>query len=331
MIILIKLYVILYVKNAICSLQKDTNINIKTRKDENNVINKRPIIAILAMEAIDALPKGQSYIAASYIKLFESAGAEMIPIPANIPEEEYRDILNHVNGVIFPGGHAKFQLSKYFKHLQIAFDKSLQATWSGDYFPIFGICLGFQHLIAGVAESKITPILDKSLVDKSFPLIYSPLARESRMFGSLPRHLYDILGNKSYAYHNHHFSIDVKDFVTNPMTNRFFKILSTNISPSGNEVVSSVEAFEFPIFGIQWHPEKIPYEFSEDVHCNHDPDNVEISFYMAAFFVDECRKSKQRFESEKVLRDLLIYNYKTSHSGLSPTYIHVIEQIYIFD
>jgi len=325
MLVLIKFYFIFLIKSTIC-FQENTIRNIKANQDETVV----PVIAILASEST-AIPEGQSYITASYVKLFQSTGAQIVPIPANMPEAKYRDILNNVNGVILPGGHAKFQTSKYYKHLEIAFNKSIKATWNGDHFPIFGICLGFQHLIVKLSENKIIPIFDKSMEDKTYPLIYSPLARESKMFSSLPSNLYETLGNKPYAYHNHMFSIDVKDFVSNPMTNRFFKILSTNISPNGSEVVSSIEAFEFPIFGVQWHPEKIPYEFSKDIHCNHDPENVEISFHIAAFFVNECRKSQQIFASKEVLNELLIYNYKPLYSGLGETKLNVFEQIYVFD
>lgn len=327
-IILVKLYIVFYIKPTSC-FQEETNKNITAKKDETVVNTKRPLIAILAMEAT-AYPEGESYIAASYVKLFESAGAQIIPIPGNIPEAKYLEILNSVNGVIFPGGQAKFNIPNYYKHLEIAYNKSIKATWEGDHFPIFGIDVGFRQIVL-LLQSKLTTISDISLKDKSLPLIYSPLARESKMFGSLPNNLYEMLGNKSYAYHNYELSIDVKDFVTNPMTNRFFKILSTSKSPRGNEVVSSVEAFEFPIFGIQWHPETIPYEFSEDVHCNHDADNVEISFHIAAFFVDECRKNKQRFPTEEIVKDLLIYNHKPSYSALSKASIHVVEQIYVFD
>ena len=32
------------------------------------------------------------------------SGAEVVPIPLNLPEDELREIFNSVNGILFPGG-----------------------------------------------------------------------------------------------------------------------------------------------------------------------------------------------------------------------------------
>lgn len=52
----------------------------------------------------DPAPEGQSYIAASYIKFLESAGARAVPILYDAPPEEVERIFRSVNGFLIPGG-----------------------------------------------------------------------------------------------------------------------------------------------------------------------------------------------------------------------------------
>uniref|UniRef100_A0A2D4IEH0 folate gamma-glutamyl hydrolase n=1 Tax=Micrurus lemniscatus lemniscatus TaxID=129467 RepID=A0A2D4IEH0_MICLE len=75
--------------------------------------NERPIIGILAQETFESFRKfGSSYIAASYVKFIESAGARVVPVRLNRSLEEYDEIFRSINGpmtekIIFPfGGHA---------------------------------------------------------------------------------------------------------------------------------------------------------------------------------------------------------------------------------
>jgi anthranilate/para-aminobenzoate synthase component II len=49
-------------------------------------------------------------------------------------------------------------------------------------------------------------------------------------------------------------------FAATPSLNTFFNSLSTNKDRNGDEFISTIEAFDYPIYGSQWHPEKNPYE-----------------------------------------------------------------------
>lgn len=45
-------------------------------------------------------------------------------------------------------------------------------------------------------------------------------------------------------------------------------------------------AFDYPIYGTQWHPEKNAFEWRRP-YVPHSPSAVRISFYVAQFFVNE--------------------------------------------
>jgi gamma-glutamyl hydrolase len=53
-------------------------------------LNDRPIIGILSQPG-DPAPEGYSYIAASYVKWVESAGARVIPIEFDLTDSEIEE------------------------------------------------------------------------------------------------------------------------------------------------------------------------------------------------------------------------------------------------
>lgn len=87
-------------------------------------LNDRPIIAVLA-QAIEGF-KEYSYIAASYVKYLESAGARVLPILESFDLEEVEKIFEFVNGVLFPGGSTKWFESSYYKNAAKAVEISIK-------------------------------------------------------------------------------------------------------------------------------------------------------------------------------------------------------------
>uniref|UniRef100_A0A3P9QEM5 folate gamma-glutamyl hydrolase n=1 Tax=Poecilia reticulata TaxID=8081 RepID=A0A3P9QEM5_POERE len=102
----------------------------------------------------------------------------------------------------------------------------------------------------------------------------------------------------------------------------FYKVLSTN-TDGNTEFVSTVEAYRFPVYGTQWHPEKNAFEWSRP-YIPHSPSAVRTTFYTAHFFVSEARKNFHRFQSEEEESKALIYNYNPVYTG------NAFEQIYFF-
>ena len=80
------------------------NSPLDTKKLDSN---ERPIIGILAQECQPYFLEemcNTSYIAASYVKYIESAGARVVPVLIDQPEEYYQFIFNSTNGLLIPGG-----------------------------------------------------------------------------------------------------------------------------------------------------------------------------------------------------------------------------------
>ncbi|XP_063611998.1 uncharacterized protein LOC134785559, partial [Penaeus indicus] len=97
----------------------------------------------------------KSYIAASYVKFMEAAGARVVPILINQDKEYYERILSSINGVLFPGGAVAIdQTSGYGRAGKLIYDTAVQMNKDGDVFPLWGTCLGFELLMGLAAKGQ---------------------------------------------------------------------------------------------------------------------------------------------------------------------------------
>ena len=72
----------------------------------------------------------QCYIAASYVKYLESAGARVIPVLTNQSDDYYEMIFENTSGVLFPGGGQNLFNSTYTYSAEECFQACRLATWS---------------------------------------------------------------------------------------------------------------------------------------------------------------------------------------------------------
>ena len=108
-------------------------------------LNDWPIVGLFAQPYSSDDPGCDGdcqYIAASYVKNLESAGARVIPVDYYTSDEDLDLLFSQVNGFFFPGGGAALP-----KAAQRVFDKTIEANDNGDKIPLWGTCMGFQWLL----------------------------------------------------------------------------------------------------------------------------------------------------------------------------------------
>ena len=288
--------------------------------------NERPIVGILSQEChFDEFHKfGSSYIAASYVKFLESAGARIVPIRLNLSDEEYDRIFHSINGVLFPGGGVDLKTSEYSRVAKIFYRKALEANDKGDYFPVWGTCLGHE-LLTYLTSGEILLVNTKTN-GFSLPLNFTSAAKRSRLFKNLPNDLLHAFANEPLTSNFHVWSISMENFTKNEKLYNFYNILTTNID---NEVefISTMEAYKYPIYGVQWHPEKNSFEWKNSSGIPHSSSAIRAAHYIADFFINEARKSLHRFPSEGEEIKELIYNYTPTYIGTFSSF----QQVYFFD
>jgi len=91
-------------------------------------LNVRPIIGILSQPTDGDLTKyGSQYIAASYVKYIESAGARVVPILYDSGVTNITTLLGYINGILFPGGGSDLT-GTYLTAVQTIYNYVIQAN-----------------------------------------------------------------------------------------------------------------------------------------------------------------------------------------------------------
>uniref|UniRef100_A0A8C9PFV6 folate gamma-glutamyl hydrolase n=1 Tax=Spermophilus dauricus TaxID=99837 RepID=A0A8C9PFV6_SPEDA len=284
---------------------------------------KNPIIGILMQKCHKEMKNfGRYYIAASYVKYLESAGARVIPIRERVSVCVYVCVyggkmhLNWCFRILFPGGSVDLKRSDYAQVAKIFYDLAIQSYDDGDYFPVWGTCLGFEeltYLVSGDGECLLTHT--EHTVAVTLPLNFTGGEDYSCCF---TRQL-----SKSGT---HKWRLFIKNFTLNEKLSKFFSVLTTNRDDK-IEFISSMEGYKYPVYGVQWHPEKAPYEWEKLQGISHEANAVKTAFYLAEFFVSEARKNDHHFESQSEEEKALIYQFRPIYTGNFSSF----QQCYMFD
>ncbi|XP_005919130.1 gamma-glutamyl hydrolase [Haplochromis burtoni] len=302
-----------------CSRAMPTKLN-------NEAVNDRSVIGVLTQVVTDEImkPFGRTYIPSSYVKYIESGGSRVMPIRLTLTTSEYENIFMKINGLIFIGGDADLETSDFARVAKIFYRLALAANDAGDYFPIWGTCMGMQLLTVLVAgENLLTKTPAENL---ALPLNLTTEVQSSRMFNTFPDELINALTQEPLTGNFHNYGITIKDFQENEMLQSFFTILSTNIAKNGAHFVSTFEGKRYPFYGVQWHPEVNRFQWYRKLNFPHSRHAVQLSSLLAEFFVNEARRSLHHFDSPAEEESSLIYSY-------SPVYVANItayEQAYFF-
>ncbi|XP_037312333.2 gamma-glutamyl hydrolase [Pungitius pungitius] len=284
--------------------------------------NDQPVIGILAQEIRVPKPNQTAYVAASYVKFLESGGARVVPVMLDQTLEEYKRVFYSINGILLPGGRASIVSSAFQRASQIFYELAIEANNRGDYFPLWGTCLGFEQLF--YLTSFKTTLSRTNTSGVALPLSFTNESRDSRLLRGFPAGLLVALASEPLTEHSHKFGVAVSTHRADEELRRFYRVLTTN-TDGATEFVSTFEAYDYPIYGTQWHPEKNAYEWRKP-YVPHSVSAIRTTFYMAEFFVNEARKSFHRFRSEEEERRALIYNHRPVHTGPNGFF----EQVYIF-
>jgi gamma-glutamyl hydrolase len=290
--------------------------------------NLRPIVGILAYPTSSGETQyGKYYIAASYVKFIESAGGRVVPILYDSPESELLTLFNQINGILFPGGATDIGLnSPLYKTAQYLLNLAIQANKKGDYFPIEAHCLGFELLSTVVAQnSSILERFDSE--NLSLPLNFSVDYKESKLFGETDPAILTILSQQPVTMNNHAYGVTPLTYKTNTALSTFFRMISWDYDRNQKAFVSTSESLEYPFYLLQWHPEKIAFEWTPTEGINHSADSVEANEYMAEHFLSEVRKNYHKFSTPKAEYQALIYNYAPIYSA---SFDSSFTQIYFF-
>jgi gamma-glutamyl hydrolase len=270
-----------------------------------------PVIGIFTQPFYDPeydIPPNHTMIAASYVKYLEAGGARSIPIPYDAPLELVEDLLTQVDGIFFPGGASDLPMSA--RHVW-----SLLYTEDGRMKkPIWGTCLGLEWILQ--LASGNTSILQSGFQATNISL---PLEDIKQYMLYKNKRIYGIVNKFNTTMNNHHMGISPSAFQATPSLMKHFRMTSQNTDLDSNKFVSTIEPRQpnlFPVYGVQWHPEKNAFEYATYPHTNipyeaidHSPAGIHLSLYMASFFVQLVERYNASEQYTKPDTYPLVYDY----------------------
>jgi gamma-glutamyl hydrolase len=296
---------------------------------QGQVRNWRPIVGVMAQPTY-ADPQyrglGRTYLAATYVKWLESAGARVVPVQYDLPERELVRLLQNINGVVFPGGELDIPGSHYQNTSQFIYNWATKENNAGNYFPLWGTCQGFEQMaiMASGDDSILTHFQAENL---TLALAFTAAAQHSRLYGSMEKRIVDIFRTQAIAENLHQLGLSPQLYAHNERFRSTWDILSVNVDRKDAEFVSSMEAKKYPFYATQFHPERNAYEWDREEALIHSADAVAAMQALANFLVSEARKSGHVFASREEEYRTLIYNYAPLYT---PRIDRYYEQVYFW-
>uniref|UniRef100_T1JIA3 folate gamma-glutamyl hydrolase n=1 Tax=Strigamia maritima TaxID=126957 RepID=T1JIA3_STRMM len=287
----------------------------------------------MSVEAPEGLKKqfrwAESYIPSSYIKFLEMAGARVVPVLINRAEDYYSYLFNAINGLLLPGGGVSLQdpNSWYYKSATSLFKSAVKANDNSDYFAIWGTCLGFEMLSILLAN-QTNWLTSCSCQDVAYPLVLSADFEKSRMFQNIPSDNFITDLKTKPVTANFHKQCLTPENVTASGLDKAIHILSTNKDVNGLNFVSTYEAYKYPFYGVQWHPEKNNFEWkTQSKSIPHTQEAIFTSQFFANMFVGETRKNSHKFYNDEAEDKSLINRYHSYFTDASNT---SFTEVYLF-
>lgn len=266
-----------------------------------------------------------SYIGSSYAKFLEMSGARVIPLKFSSSLDEIDNLLSMVNGVLFTGGDSPFWVknssvpiySIYSERACYIYNKVKEINNRGDFLPLLGICQG--HEVIHICENKefdtignfngMPPYNRAHNFRKE--VFQSPVFNTKRE--SISLEVLSILGTTEVSSLAHNLGISIETYEKYPMFKQNFVVLSTMFDKSEKEFIGIVQSKKYPIFSMQFHPEKNMFEFYR-AEYPHGSDSIFAMTYLSNFLISLGRKSNHVFP-EELLKESLISRYPTIYLG----------------
>lgn len=247
------------------------------------------------------------YAASSYVEWISHTGATPVLIPYNIPLTRLKKMLDSLNGVLLPGGgmdlkdenekSSPYQIvsEEIIKYSEEKFDRE------NIVFPIFGTCLGFETVMMRYGTN---PILTNGFNDLTIdhPIILNETAfMSSKFFSKLDQATMRKVFMKPAMYYTHNLGVKYDTLRMPEFTRIFDEMLilgssRTGVHHDGIQFVTLVEHRRYPVYGVQFHPEKTLYERQDPYgFLDRSSESIALSTDIAYTFVDIARENAKQY------------------------------------
>lgn len=107
------------------------------------------------------------------------------------------------------------------------------------------------------------------------------------------------------------------------------RVVAKSTDFDGLDYVAAVEHRQYPFYGLQFHPEKLQYEWNPSGAVMRPQSGIRLSHHLADFFFSEAAKNNHRFKNPGEFYKRQIENYESFHSMLTED--TALQSYYIID
>jgi len=179
----------------------------------------------------------------AYVDYMEAQGAKVVPIINEEKRATTLDKIKQIDGVLYPGGGGD-----YYDIGSYVLDYIKKSNDDGHFYPAWGTCLGYEHMITYTADSGKKALSKLEAIAVSLSLDFTVDPTKTKMFGDLGEKAKEFSTN-DFTYNHHHWGASPETFVTDKGLADFWSVTSTSNIPEGPKFVASIESKKYPIFG----------------------------------------------------------------------------------
>lgn len=190
----------------------------------------------------------QTFITKYMVHQFETNGIRVVPIPYDAIELEA--YFQKINGLCIADnikGDTRIHPT-FLRTISWFINRSKK-----EYFPIWAECFGYQLLLIIIGHVRKLKEYD---ITGMIPMY--PTGAPSRLLDSFSAS-YRAYVEQPTTVHNHFHGISPSDFIKNKRLHQFFHILATSFDKKEKEFISLIEAKDYPIYGVAFHPFSMKY------------------------------------------------------------------------
>lgn len=143
-------------------------------------------------------------------------------------------------------------------------------------FPVWGTCLGFETML--LALSNMTTLLTYKLGDVNFihPVKFN--RNLSSAFNAVfSSEDFDLMEQNALFCFYHEYGFMLDETLANEYVSENINILASQITERGDVVVAAYQHKKYPFIGVQYHPERTQFGFSDNSRINKTEFAIDIN------------------------------------------------------
>lgn len=237
--------------------------------------------------------KNYNYLFRSYEKWISQTGALPVLIPYDLDRKTFVRLVSQMQMMLIPGGEIRRyneagEAHPYQLRVELIYNIAKKKQESGQYWPIWATCQGFQQLSNIMGSSKTNIVCDFDARSSLLKVHKGKDYAKTKFWNNLNKELRDRVWGNSKIYFFNACGLSLENF-DKTLTETAY-LTSFAYDKNGRAFVTSMEHKTLPIYATQWHPEKNQFEklgFFDWVPK--DAQNLRMMRDMAFVMVDKVR------------------------------------------